>query len=127
MSTTTTMSQPATSSPLKRLIVRHPLIAFFIIAFAGSWIGFLPAILTQNGLGLCTLPTSNAPLNHRFLLGKPSRRSAESRTVELPLLLAKSSSLFVQWQRTGEPEAATLSWRTRFWLFARKGLLRGLV
>ena len=51
MSTITTTSPNATS-PLTRLIRSHPLIAFFVIAFAGSWIGFLPAILTQNGLGL---------------------------------------------------------------------------
>jgi membrane protease YdiL (CAAX protease family) len=52
MSTITTASQPATSSSLKRLIRRHPLIAFFVIAFAGEWIAFLPLVLAQNGLGL---------------------------------------------------------------------------
>lgn len=58
MSTTTTTSQPAMSSPLTRLIRRHPLIAFFVIAFAGEWIAFLPLVLAQNGLGLLpyTLP-----------------------------------------------------------------------
>jgi membrane protease YdiL (CAAX protease family) len=52
MSTIATTSQPATSSPIKRLISRHPLIAFFVIAFAGTWIAFLPLVLAQNGLGL---------------------------------------------------------------------------
>ncbi len=52
MSTTLTTSQSAMSSPLKRLIIRHPLLAFFIIAFAGTWIAFLPLVLAQNGLGL---------------------------------------------------------------------------
>ena len=52
MSTTATTSLPAVSSPLKRLIMRHPLIAFFVIAFAGTWIAFLPLVLGQNGLGL---------------------------------------------------------------------------
>ena len=52
MSTTTTTSQSATTSPLTRLIIRHPLIAFFVIAFAGSWIATLPLVLAQNGLGL---------------------------------------------------------------------------
>jgi membrane protease YdiL (CAAX protease family) len=58
VSTVTTTSQPATSSPLKRLIRRHPLIAFFVIAFAGAWIVFLPLVLSQNGQGLLpyTLP-----------------------------------------------------------------------
>jgi membrane protease YdiL (CAAX protease family) len=52
MSTITTTSQSAASSPLKRLIRRHPLIAFFVIAFAGAWIVTLPLVLAQNGLGL---------------------------------------------------------------------------
>src|SRR5947209_1951293 len=43
---------PETASPLKRLIERHPLIAFFAIAFAGEWIVTLPLVLAQNGLGL---------------------------------------------------------------------------
>src|SRR5215471_13549376 len=51
MSTTPT-SQPATSSPIKRLISDHPLLAFFVIAFAGVWIVLLPLILAQNALGL---------------------------------------------------------------------------
>src|SRR5437879_3152856 len=52
MSTVITTSQPATTSPLKRLITGHPLLAFFIIAFAGEWIVTLPLVLAQNGLGL---------------------------------------------------------------------------
>jgi membrane protease YdiL (CAAX protease family) len=52
MSTVTTTSQPATTSPLKRLIRGHPLLAFFVIAFAGEWIVTLPLVLAQNGLGL---------------------------------------------------------------------------
>ena len=52
MSTIATTSQPATSSPLKRLIRSHPLIAFFVIAFVGEWIVTLPLVLAQNGLSL---------------------------------------------------------------------------
>jgi membrane protease YdiL (CAAX protease family) len=37
---------------LKRLILRHPLAAFFVITFAGSWIAMLPLVLARNGLGL---------------------------------------------------------------------------
>ena len=51
MSTITTTS-PQTASPLTRLIRRHPVIAFFVIAFAGEWIVTLPLVLAQNGLGL---------------------------------------------------------------------------
>ena len=52
MSTITTTSQSATSSSLRRLIKRHPLVAFFVLAFAGAWIPFLPLLLARNGLGL---------------------------------------------------------------------------
>ncbi len=50
MSTLATVAKP--TSPLKRLIIRQPLIAFFVIAFAGSWIATLPLVLAQNGTGL---------------------------------------------------------------------------
>lgn len=58
MSTNATTSQLTTSSPLKRLVRHHPLIIFFVIAFAGAWIVFLPLVLSQNGQGLLpyTLP-----------------------------------------------------------------------
>jgi uncharacterized protein len=52
MSELHTMSVPAPLSRLKRLITRHPLVAFFVIAFAGAWIVTLPLVLAQNGLGL---------------------------------------------------------------------------
>src|SRR5438067_892733 len=53
MTTIATTSQPATSS-LKRLIIGHPLLAYFVIAFAGSWASLLPFALSRgvNGLGL---------------------------------------------------------------------------
>ena len=34
------------------IIRRHPLLAFFVLAFAGSWIGWSPWWLSQNGVGL---------------------------------------------------------------------------
>src|SRR5215471_1441738 len=69
MSTTPTTSQPAASSPLKRLISDHPLLAFFVIVFAGEWIVTLPLVLAQNGLGLLpyTIPEVGPyPLSYYF-------------------------------------------------------------
>ena len=59
MSTINTTSQPVTHSPLKRLIIRYPLITYFVIAFAGAWLVVLPLVLSQTGLGVFsfTLPT----------------------------------------------------------------------
>ena len=52
MSTFTPISQSASISPMKRLIKDHPLAAYFVIAFAGTWLLDLPSILGKNGLGL---------------------------------------------------------------------------
>ena len=38
MSTIATTSPSTTSSPLNRLISGHPLVAYFVIAFAGAWL-----------------------------------------------------------------------------------------
>ena len=37
-------------------IKRHPLVAYFVIAFAGTWILFVPILLSGRGLGLIHLP-----------------------------------------------------------------------
>ena len=53
MATMTTTARPATVSPLKRLISAHPLIAYFVLAFAFMWIPVLPLTLSRNaGIGL---------------------------------------------------------------------------
>jgi len=72
MSTITTPS-PETASPLKRLISGHPLLAFFVIAFAGYWIVMLPLVLAQNALGLLPYtvppvgPSGQLPLSYYFV------------------------------------------------------------
>ena len=43
--------QPQQSGPLD-IVRRRPLLSFFVLAFAGSWIAWLPYLLSQNGLGL---------------------------------------------------------------------------
>jgi hypothetical protein len=55
MSTITPTSPSARSSPLKRLITRHPLMAFFVLAFAGAWLALLPLLLDTHGFGLVPL------------------------------------------------------------------------
>jgi len=69
MSTVTTTSQAATSPLLKRLIVRHPLVAFFVIAFAGTWIVWLPLVLAQDGLGVLSYTVPEDVSNLLFTLG----------------------------------------------------------
>ena len=59
MSTLTTTSQPATSSPLRRLISDHPLVAYFVIAFAGTWLCEVPLLLAKNGFGLLPFTISD--------------------------------------------------------------------
>lgn len=39
---------------MKSYVVRHPITAFFVLAFAGSWLLLSPIVLSQNGLGLFT-------------------------------------------------------------------------
>jgi hypothetical protein len=45
-------------SSLGAALIRHPVVAFFILAYAGSWVTFLPIVLGQNGIGVApyTLP-----------------------------------------------------------------------
>jgi uncharacterized protein len=45
-------SQLATSSPLRRFITHHSLVAYFVLAFAGAWIIWLPLVLAKNGFGV---------------------------------------------------------------------------
>lgn len=52
MSTSTTTAQLAPSSSFTRLIQRHALIAYVVLAFAGTWLTILPLLLSRDGLGL---------------------------------------------------------------------------
>jgi membrane protease YdiL (CAAX protease family) len=46
------------ASPYKGLLARHPLVFFFIIAYAGSWLVWMPVVLSEgDGVGL--LPFSS--------------------------------------------------------------------
>jgi uncharacterized protein len=40
------------ASPYKGLLARHPLVFFFVIAYAFSWLAWLPLLLSEDGVGL---------------------------------------------------------------------------
>src|SRR3712207_4392162 len=67
MATTTTI-QPASPSSLKQLIIRHPLVAYFVLAFAGFWGVQLPMVLSQDGVGLLPYTVPLLPFMLLFLL-----------------------------------------------------------
>jgi membrane protease YdiL (CAAX protease family) len=52
MSATTTAPQPAPSSPLRALLIRHPLVCFFVLAYALTWLAWSPWYLSRDGVGL---------------------------------------------------------------------------
>jgi uncharacterized protein len=83
MSTITTTSQPATSSSLKRLISSHPLVAYFVIAFAGTWAFLLPFALSRNvnGLGLLPFTLPDIAFYVAFILGTLAGPALASLTV----------------------------------------------
>ena len=47
---TDSIQQPAVSGP--GLIGRRPLVAYFAVAFAGTWLAVLPLLLGADGVGL---------------------------------------------------------------------------
>ncbi|MFD5226266.1 type II CAAX prenyl endopeptidase Rce1 family protein [Microbacterium sp. NPDC058342] len=49
---TRTPSDPGARSGLRAVISRHPLITFFLLANALSWLAWTPYVLSLNGLGL---------------------------------------------------------------------------
>ena len=50
--TAITTTRPTTAQSLKQAIIRHPLIAYFLLAFAGFWGVQLPVLLSQDRFGL---------------------------------------------------------------------------
>ena len=83
MSTITATSQPVISSPLKRLISGHPLVAYFVIAFAGTWAFLVPFALSRNvnGLGLLPFTLPDIAFFVAFILGTFAGPALASLTV----------------------------------------------
>ena len=52
MSITTAIPRSATPPLLKRMVIDHPLVAFFVLAFLGGWLVLLPTVLFESGFGL---------------------------------------------------------------------------
>ncbi|MBV9452725.1 MAG: hypothetical protein JOZ19_01180, partial [Rubrobacter sp.] len=58
MTTANAAEQP--DAARENLLARHPLVFYFIIAYAGTWLVELPYVLSEDGVGL--LPFSSTPL-----------------------------------------------------------------
>lgn len=63
--TTISSVVPADESGFKAFAKRHPLTAYFVLAYALTWILIIPIVLSQMGLGVINLPE---PLLFVFLL-----------------------------------------------------------
>ena len=68
-----TTTQPASTSSLKQIIARHPLIAYFVLAFGGSGGVQLPMLLSQDGFGLLPYTVPLLPFMLLFLLSTYAR------------------------------------------------------
>src|SRR5215218_3762146 len=44
--------QPFPHSPFRRLVVRHPVVSFLLIAFVFAWTIMLPLLLSKSGFGV---------------------------------------------------------------------------
>jgi membrane protease YdiL (CAAX protease family) len=52
MSTLSLNAKAQLSGSVSRVLVRHPLVSFFVLAFAGTWLCLAPMVLGQDGLRL---------------------------------------------------------------------------
>src|SRR5215203_3345876 len=60
MATAAPVQPAAPHRGIKALLARHPLVFFFVLAYAGTWLFELPYVLSEYGAGL--LPTSSPVL-----------------------------------------------------------------
>src|SRR5215213_5572487 len=60
MATAAPVQTAAPRSGIRALLARHPLVSFFVLAFAGTWLTELPYVLSKDGSGL--LPYSSPVL-----------------------------------------------------------------
>ncbi len=72
-----TTTRPTAAQSLKQAIIRHPLVAYFVLAFAGSWGVQLPMLLSQDGFGLLPYTVPVLPFMLLFIVSLwagPARR-----------------------------------------------------
>src|SRR5215217_5322444 len=60
MATTAPVQPAAPRRGINALLIRHPLVFYFLIAYAGAWLAWMPMVLSEDGLGL--LPYKVSPL-----------------------------------------------------------------
>ncbi len=69
MSTVISAAPTAARPSLQRLLARRPLLAYFLIAFAATWIPLLPVVLARNGVGILPFTVSDVAFIVLFIGG----------------------------------------------------------
>lgn len=67
MSTIVKVTPSESTSSLRSAILRHPLQAYFVIAFLGTWLLLLPLVLSQGGTGLLPYQLPDAAFQVIFI------------------------------------------------------------
>ena len=69
MNMSSTQPVVSSSNPIRQLAQRHPLICYFLMAYTFSWLGWLPYILSQSGLGVIPVSLSEIAILPGAFLG----------------------------------------------------------
>lgn len=86
---------------MNQVLSRNPIVAYLVLAFAGTWLPVLPLVLSQNGLGLYYLKAPEWVFALPFILG----------TYTGPTLAA----ILVTWALEGKPGLKTFFGRYVLW------------
>ena len=80
MATAAPLQPAAPQRGIKALLARHPLVSFFVMAYAFSWIVWAPWVLGEDGAKVLppalSVPTSRLLLAGVSLQDQPSLRSS---------------------------------------------------